>query len=139
MSCLLACSSSVNEPAQLHDATGAPVITILQLNGRQLTITASGGSVRYAARDASGRWLEELSLDQLASVDPALHEVARAALARAGGDLYDRLDGRLLWPADTLHPDRVRDRAHPDRMPSTDPFEVPGDPRNDLKPELRGR
>lgn len=93
----LSCSASLDDSVALQDTTGAPVIATLRLRDGALAITATERGVRYGLRGAAGRWQANLTLEELEQLNPDLHELVRAAVARSAATqpYFDaRLDSR---------------------------------------------
>jgi hypothetical protein len=123
LACSVACSGMLAEPAPqvetaaLHDSAGDAVIATLHTKDSELTITSSGGRVRYSLLDEQGL-SKSLTLDELQRYDPNLYEFVKAAMARQGS--WGRqgsgpvLDARIERPepppvtSDRLEADRHR-------------------------------
>jgi hypothetical protein len=100
LACGVACSGMLAEPAPqvetaaLHDSAGDAVIATLHTKDSELTITSSGGHVRYSLLDEQGL-SKSLTLDELQRHDPNLYEFVKAAMARSswggqkGGPVLD--------------------------------------------------
>lgn len=70
------------QEAPLHESSGAAVIATLHTRDSELTITSSGGSVRYSLVDAQGVE-KSMTLDELQSYDRNLYEFVKSATATA--------------------------------------------------------
>ena len=87
---LLSCAAAVQDaPVAEPDAT-APVIAILLLRDRELSIASTSVGVRYDLKDESGT-RSQLTLEELEAFAPELAELVRSA--RAGLDA--RLDAQV--------------------------------------------
>jgi hypothetical protein len=92
--CALGCASEPAEPSgassasevqqelRVHDTSGAPVVATLHTKDSELTITGTGGGVRYSLLDADGNRRDGLTLEQLDAYDHNLFQVVEFAMAK---------------------------------------------------------
>lgn len=116
---LLGCSGMLTEPAPqvetaaLHDSAGDAVIATLHTKDSELTITSSGGRVRYSLLDEQGI-SKSLTLEELQSFDPQLYDFVKAAMARRAAPVLDaRIERAEPPPAATERAEADRHRVTP--------------------------
>jgi hypothetical protein len=100
------------ETAALHDSAGDPVIATLRTKDSELTITSSGGRVRYSLLDAGGL-SKSLTLEELQRHDPNLYEFVKAAIASRGMPTLDASAVGLPSSAPTERVEADRHRSTP--------------------------
>lgn len=84
--------AAVEDAPLVQGPDAEPVIGVLQLADRTVSILSAADGVRYGLHDREGRWLATLTLEELESRDPELYEIAKAATAARGPAFDARLD-----------------------------------------------
>jgi hypothetical protein len=72
-------------PATMTSRTKGTVIAVLETRDRKVSVLGTGGDVRIVVRQGDGAILADgITVDELRTLDPALHELMSTAVAGAG-------------------------------------------------------